>query len=164
MDADCLIKLTKAGAKEAVLSAMEVCIPLAVKREAVDAGKASGYADASVIEENINKGKLRAIAQRKGTGHAARSIRAMVLHGGEKELLSLYDEGGYHKVASDDGRFLKKLDALSIPYMTAATCILHLYHAKRATKSVARDLLERLKPSISEEEYSVHTVFLEGEP
>jgi hypothetical protein len=39
MDADCLIKLTKAGLKELVATRYSVSIPEPAKREVVDAGK-----------------------------------------------------------------------------------------------------------------------------
>ena len=42
MDADCLIKLTKAGLKELIAENATISIPETVKREVVDAGKIKG--------------------------------------------------------------------------------------------------------------------------
>ena len=53
MDADCLIKLTKAGLKEFICKQEKIVIPGTVKREVVDAGKSKGHPDAELIEENI---------------------------------------------------------------------------------------------------------------
>ena len=53
MDSDCLVKLTKAGAKEAVMREMEVYIPHLVKKETVDEAKKRGYQDASIIEKRV---------------------------------------------------------------------------------------------------------------
>ncbi|MEW6752396.1 MAG: hypothetical protein AB1505_15640 [Candidatus Latescibacterota bacterium] len=36
MDADCLIKLAKAGVKERICAAWQIAIPAAVRRETVD--------------------------------------------------------------------------------------------------------------------------------
>jgi len=58
MDADCLIKLTKAGLKGLVADKYEVFIPLAVKREVVDAGKAKVCPDAVIVEKNLAARKL----------------------------------------------------------------------------------------------------------
>lgn len=59
MDADCLVKLTKAGAKEAIVSAMEVHIPLLVKKETVDEAKKHGYQDAFIVEDNLDKKNIK---------------------------------------------------------------------------------------------------------
>lgn len=53
MDADCLIKLTKAGLKELVGRHDTVVIPSAVEKEVVDAGKAKGCTDAFIVEKNV---------------------------------------------------------------------------------------------------------------
>lgn len=53
MDADCLVKLVKAGAKEAVVSSMTVHIASLVKKETVDDARDKGYQDAGLIQENI---------------------------------------------------------------------------------------------------------------
>ena len=52
MDADCLIKLTKAGLKELVAKKDSVSIPEPVKREVVDAGKKKQCSDAIAVEKN----------------------------------------------------------------------------------------------------------------
>lgn len=157
MDSDCLVKLTKAGAKEAILSVLEVSIPPAVRREVVDEGRAGGYPDALVVEENIAKGRLKTV------GVSARKRKeGIVLSGGEKEVLSLFLEGRFHAVASDDSRFLKKLESLNVPYLTAAACIAYLSISGRTGRKKALDLLEKLRRHVSDDEYSVVRLFLEG--
>ena len=84
MDSDCLIKLTKAGAKEAVLLAMKVYIPYLVKKETVDEVKERGYQDAVTIEENIDKKALQVVKhRRKGFLKVPGTI-------GEMEVVALY--------------------------------------------------------------------------
>jgi hypothetical protein len=62
MDADCLIKLTKAGLKEAICPFCAIMMPQAVYREVVDAGKRKRCEDAFVVEKNISDGKIGVIA------------------------------------------------------------------------------------------------------
>ena len=99
MDADCLIKLTKSGIKEEACQSFAVAVPLKVKHEVVDAG--SGHPDADVVKRNIDAGLL---SVEKG-GKAS--------HGeGEREVLALYETGGYDCVCSDDRKFLRTLRAM----------------------------------------------------
>jgi hypothetical protein len=56
MDADCLIKLTKAGLKEQVCDAWEVVIPAVVRRETVE--QAPRVPDATRIKQNIAAGRI----------------------------------------------------------------------------------------------------------
>ena len=52
MDADCLIKLTRAGLKEFVCRQETLGIPVVVESEVVDAGKVKDCDDAYVVEKN----------------------------------------------------------------------------------------------------------------
>lgn len=155
MDSDCLVKLAKAGAKEDVIQGMEVFIPVLVKKETVDEAKKQGYEDAALIEGNIDKKGLR-IVKYKG-----KSFPAIPSAKGEKEVMSLYMEGGYDAVASDDRRFLRKLDAVKIPYLTPAACILYLFNSGKVEKTRASKLLDALKPYINSEEYFIARFYLE---
>ena len=58
MDADCLIKLTKAGLKDLVCKYFFIFIPAIVKMEVVDAGKQHQCSDAGIVEKNIQNGKI----------------------------------------------------------------------------------------------------------
>ncbi len=58
MDSDCLIKLTRAKAKEVVLRNIEVYIPPKVFEETVTIPKDEGYMDAFIIEDNKKNGLL----------------------------------------------------------------------------------------------------------
>lgn len=156
MDSDCLVKLTKAGAKEAVIQAMEVHIPYLVKKETVDEAKKQGYQDAFIIEENIDKKGLRLVK------HGETGFLAVPATKGEREVVSLYLTGGYDAIASDDKRFLKKLEAASIPYMTPTACIVYIYKSGKIAKTKVLDILEDMKPFISGEEYLITKFYLEG--
>jgi len=155
MDSDCLVKLTKAGAKEAIGSAMEVHVPPLVKKETVDEAKERGYQDAFIIEGNIDKKVLHVVKHRRKNPSAVSAVK------GEADVVSLYMDGGYDAVASDDQRFLKRLEAANIPYLTPAACLVYLHKSKRVKKSAAAEILESLKPFISSEEYAVAKLYLE---
>jgi len=157
MDSDCLVKLTKAGAKEVVMREMEVYIPHLVKKETVDDAKKRGYQDAFTIEKNIDKRVLQVVRHKEGASIFPASK-------GEKDVVSLYTSGGYDAVASDDRRFLKKLEAVNIPYLTPVTCIIYIYKKGRIVKSKALEIMEGIKPFISSEEYKIARFYLEGKP
>lgn len=155
MDSDCLVKLTKAGAKEAVAMAMEVYIPDLVKRETVDEVKGKGYQDAIIIEENIKKKFLRIVKSREDN-----SLSIPVTKG-EGEVVSLYLKGSYDVIASDDRKFLKKIEAANIPYLTPTACLVYLYKSGKNNKAEVLKMLEALKPLISSEEYVMSKFYLE---
>lgn len=157
MDSDCLVKLTKAEAKEAVIEHMEVYIPPLVKKETVDEAKERGYQDAFIIEENLANKGLR-IGKHKGKAGFAVPVAK-----GELEVVSLYLDGGYDAIASDDRRFLKKLDALGIPYLTPTACIIYLFKAGEIDKRKALNILDGLRPFVSYEEYMISRFYLERE-
>ena len=61
MDADCLIKITKAGLKELVANKDSVSIPEPVKREVVYADKKKQCSDAFAVEKNIESKMITVI-------------------------------------------------------------------------------------------------------
>lgn len=156
MDSDCLVKLTKGGAKEVVVRAMEVHIPEVVKKETVDEGKERGYQDSLVIEENINNKGLRVVKHREKGTMTFPAVK------GEAEVLSLYLNGGYDAVASDDRRFLKRLEAGNIPFLTPTACVIYLYRIGNIEKSDFVKMLEKMRPFISSEEYMMSKIYVEG--
>lgn len=156
MDADCLIKLARAGAKEPVMSAMEVHVPPLVKKEAVDDAKIRGFQDAVVIEENINRGAVRVVEHRGKKTPVLSAIK------GETAVVALYERGGYDAVASDDRKFIKKLETAHIPYLTPAACLVYLTKTGRLGAAKTLELLDSLGPFISRDEYSVAKLYLEA--
>lgn len=157
MDSDCLVKLTKAEAKEVVIEHMEVHIPPLVKRETVDEAKERGYQDAFIIEENLARNGLH-IGK-----HKRKASFAVPVAKGESEVVSLYLDGGYDAIASDDRRFLKKLEVLGIPYLTPSACIIYLFKARKIDRHKALNILEGIRPFVSDEEYMISRFYLERE-
>lgn len=155
MDSDCLVKLTKSGAKEIVAASMEVHIPYLVKMETVDDVKERGYQDTLMIEENIEKNILHVVR------HRGTPPRTVTVSKGEEDVVSLFLKGGYDAIASDDRRFLKKLEAANIPYLTPCACILYLYYIGSTGRPGALELLEGLRQFVGSEEYEISKLYLE---
>lgn len=158
MDADCLVKLTKAGMKEAVLAVFETTIPLLVQKETVEEAKKHGHQDAFIIEDNIRKHLLRVVK----AGH--QRATDLPVSKGEAEVMSLYLGGGYAAVASDDKRFLNKLESAGIPYLTSAICVVYLYRRGKVSRKGVLEMLNRLRPFISGDEYEIARYSVEGMP
>ncbi len=150
MDADCLIKLTKAGIKERVCQAFSICIPRRVKEEVVDGGKAKALPDAVIIDDNIANGRIKVVA--------AQGSKKVV---GEQEAVALFQGGGFEAIGSDDKQFIRQLKLFGIPYLTPATCIA-IMHKQGILKSMdALKSLEELASHISESEYHTVRLFIE---
>jgi hypothetical protein len=147
MDADCLIKLTKAGLKERVCEVFSLCIPHRVKEEVVDNGKVKQLPDAVMIDENIARGRIKVFASR-----GKNKID------GEQEAVALFRNGGFDAIGSDDKQFIRQLKLFGIPYFTPATCIAIMYKQGTMKSIDALKGLDDLAPHISESEY--HTVKL----
>ena len=152
MDSDSLIKLTKARAKEIVLKNTEAYIPPKVFEEVVKIPKEEGYPDAFLIEENLEKGLL-AIREFEEDQHIEEMITRLGIGSGEADVFRLYKSGGFDVISSDDGRFLKIIDALDVPYMTPSALVIYLLNKKMLSRADAKTYINNLKEMISDEEY-----------
>jgi len=148
MDADCLIKITKAGLKEALCRKDEVVIPLIVKLEVVDAGKAKGCADADAVEKNIQNGLICLFES------SPRNRK------GDQALIDSFNRERYDWVATDDTKLIRILRASNIPFILPALMIYSLYERGQIDQIMALDWLERLSAFISEEEYSMAVLLI----
>jgi len=138
MDSDVLIKITKTGSKEIIVSLLEVIIPERVHEETVIESKDSP--DARTIQENINEGKIQVSGS---PGHDK----------GEIEALRLYRSGGFALIASDDKKFLNHLEKFNIPYLTSSSLIVYLFYKKTLTKEDTIKYIDSLKVHISKDQY-----------
>ena len=148
-DADCLIKLTKAGLKEDVCQHFQLMIPVAVEREVVDAGKAKGWPDADSIEKNIRKDLLK-VTKEKASGRI----------GGDQTLVEISQKGRYDIVATD-AKLVRILRSAGIPFIIPGLLIYSLFRKGEIGVDVALNWLERLSPFVSNEEYSTVRLLLE---
>jgi len=152
LDADSLIKLTKAKVKEIVLKNMEAYIPPKVFEETVEIPKEEGYPDAFLIDENLKKGLL-AVEKIKENKEAEAMIAKLRMRGGEADVFRLYKSGDFDVVSSDDGKFLEMLDGLNVPYITPSALIVFLFKKKVLSREDAESYINNLKEMISDEEY-----------
>lgn len=127
------------------------------KKETVDETRGRDYQDALLIEENIKKETLYVAKLMANI-----SFPTVPVTKGEREVVSLYLEGKYDAIASDDKRFLKKLEAANIPFLTPAACVVYIFKKGRIKMLNALEMLEKLKPFIAIEEYMIAKFYLEG--
>lgn len=151
MDADCLIKLTKAGLKELVTDRCSVYIPAAVVREVVDAGKEKGCPDAFVVEENIGHGRLAVVGADVGWMT------------GDEALPRLFSTDKFTVVASDDAKLLRRLRTGNIPCLLPAVLLYRFQREGLLSREQALDSLERLSGHISLDEYGTVRLLMEGD-
>ena len=152
LDADSLIKLTKAKAKEIILKNMEAYIPPKVFEETVEIPKEEGYPDAFLIDENLKKGLL-AVEKIEENKEAEALITKLRIRGGEADVFRLYKSGDFDVVSSDDGKFLEMLDGLNVPYITPSALVIFLFKKKVLSREDAESYINNLKEMISDEEY-----------
>jgi len=153
MDADCLIKLTKAGLKEFICQNEKIVIPGIVKREVVDAGKSKGHPDAQLVEENIRHG-LITVVKEVTLNHVK----------GDQALVAMFKRGRYTAVATDDAKLIRILRATEIPFVLPALLIYSIYCRGLIGQAKGLNWLDKLSPFINEEEYSVTKLLLEERP
>jgi len=149
MDADCLIKLTKAGLKELVGAKDTIIIPEIVKKEVVDSGKLKGCADAYVVEKNIGK-KMIAIIETSSNYTE-----------GDQALIALFQKNEYDAVATDDKKLTRLLKTYSIPFILPGLIIYQLFTNDLIDKKTALRSLKQLADFISEDEFSTVRLLME---
>ncbi len=147
MDADCLIKLTKAQIKEDVCTAFEIVIPTKVHKEIMV--NSSSHPECSIIQANIDNEKLKEIT------------KPDITNKGEESVLAVYRGGGYDAVASDDKRFIKKIRILGVPFITPAVFILLLVKERHITVDQGFIKLENLSYMVSNDETAIVKLKLE---
>lgn len=148
MDADCLIKLTKSKLKELVCKNFSVAIPQLVKEEITYNDRE--HLDAVIISENIEN-KLITL-----------NTMSFSSKKGEDAIFSIFQQGGYDAICSDDKRFIKRLRFFDIPYITSAVFIALLLKRHKLTIEDAQEKLDCLSPFVSDEEYNVIRAILEN--
>lgn len=160
MDADCLIKLTKGGAKDDVSLCVEIIIPEVVKVEAVDQGKEGGYPDSLEIERNIRKGKIR-VERICEAGEVQLIAETLRLSEGEVKIYSMFHRGEVLAIASDDQKFMRKMEEIDVPCITPTALIIHTWRRGAIDRERALGLLQRISAYVSEEEYVLSKLEIE---
>ena len=149
MDADCLIKFTKAGLKELVCRQDTIIIPAIVKSEVVDAGKANDCDDAFVVENNISKNLISILT------HIPDYTK------GDSALIDLFPMGHYDAVATDDAKLISRLKTFGIPFILPSLIIFRFLNEGLITKNKAKQALNQLAEFISDDEFSTVRLLME---
>lgn len=150
LDADCLIKLTKAGLKEDVCKAFEIAIPHLVMEEVVFRGKSKGLPDAILVDRNVKDRLIKVRGERDEKSNS-----------GEKEAMKLFKNGGFDAIGSDDKKFIKVLRLFNIPYITPAVFVALMLKRGDLPQSEAIKKLNVLSEYISDNEYFAVKIFIE---
>ncbi|MBI3016158.1 MAG: hypothetical protein HYY65_14100 [Candidatus Tectomicrobia bacterium] len=150
MDADCLIKLTKAGLKESIGKHVAIVIPEMVQREVVEAGKDKGYPDAALVERNIAAGLIQITG--KSSSHRS----------GDDALVTVFQGEEYDAVATDDRKLTRILKAANVPFILPGLILYSLKQQGLMNQETALRSLDQLAPFISNDEYSTVRLLLEG--
>jgi len=150
MDADCLIKLTKAGIKESVCRNNAVNIPSIVVREVVDVGKTKGCADAFAVEENISLFLISIIHDERVNYKT-----------GDQAVVDLFTFEKFDAVATDDAKLIRKLKTLGIPVLLPGLILYLSYKQGVINKEKSFRALDQLEPFISDDEYSTVRLLME---
>ncbi len=149
MDADCLIKLTKAGLKELIAENADISIPETVKREVVDAGKTKGCADAFAVEQNIEFGIIDVIES------------PLDYTKGDHALVAFFKNEKYDAVATDDAKLTRNLKAHGIRFILPGLIVYQLRKEGRVNSITTLWALDQLAEFISEDEFSMTRLLLE---
>ncbi|MBI4148432.1 hypothetical protein HY490_04030 [Candidatus Woesearchaeota archaeon] len=152
-DADSLIKLTKAGAKETVVRHLRVIIPAQVKREVVD--EARGKPDSTLIERNIRDSHMQVIAPNIQNKQLESEISELHLLGGEEDLYRLSCVHPYDFISSDDQKFLRVLQVVGKKAITPSTIVVLLFLRNNISRHDAQSFLNNLRVYVSDEEYDL---------
>ena len=149
MDADCLIKLTKAGLKELVVLKCDVFIPQPVKREVVDAGIKKECSDAFAVEKNIESKSITVIDS------------PATLEKGDQALIALYKKEAHDAVATDDVRLAHQLKSLNIPFMLPGLILYRLLKDGKTDYKTTARALQQLSEYISDDEFATVRLLME---
>lgn len=149
MDADCLIKITKAGLKEFIADHYDIIIPSIVEFEVVNAGLVKGHSDAGIVRENIIQGLIKI-------------HRTPTSPNGDDALVNSFASSKCQAVATDDRKLARTLKSNNIPYMLPALLIYQLCKNKKMNATEAKKKLNKLKPYISLDELNAVKILLEA--
>ncbi len=92
----------------------------------------------------------------------ARSLSSTALPTGDQALIATFHRGGYEVIATDDARLIRILRSAGIPFMVSALLIYALHTKGTIDQKTALDWLDKLSVFVSDEEYAVTKLLLEG--
>ena len=154
LDNDCLIKLTKAGALDALVKSATCFVPKEVFEEVVIVGKRLLYKDAEEISRIVEQGRIQIVT--------VMYQPHLTLGKGEVAAKELAKKVRSDVVLSDDQRLLNELESEGIAFMNSAHAIVWLKETKAVTRDEALMMIKRLSPFISEGSHQTAITMLGG--
>jgi len=154
VDSDALIKLTRAGMKELLVSTFSVCVPTAVAAETT--AMIARYADAMTIRQNLDRGLLNVVPL-PGTP----CPELVLFRGGDRDVVHCALAGGFAAVVTDDACLLEKLRTLGVSVTVPAAMIIAVGRKRRMPAEEVLAYLGALQPYISEDEYTTYRLIME---
>ena len=110
-----------------------------------------GLPDADAVERNIHNG-LISLVEGALPGYPK----------GDQALIVSFKRGNYGAIATDDGKLIRILRAADIPFILPGLLIYLLYKKDVIDRVNGLNWLEKLSAFISEDEYSMTKLLLEG--
>jgi rRNA-processing protein FCF1 len=148
MDADCIIKITRAGYKEMTMETFNISLPEAIKREVIDQGESRS--ESTKIGENIRLNKVRI-------------VKSNIVDNGDDALVEVFHRGSYAFIATDDKRLISRLTNVGIPCVVPGLLLYYLFKSGKIDREEALRKLEKLSRSVSADEFQiVRFLLLEG--
>ena len=148
MDADCIIKITRAGFKEMTMETFDISIPEAIRREVIDQGESRS--ESTMIGENIRLNKVRI-------------VRGRIEDNGDDALVEAFHRGNYDFISTDDRRLISRLTNVGIPCVVPGLLLYQLFKSGKIDREEALRKLEKLANSVSADEYQiVRFLLMEG--
>ncbi|MBT9585039.1 hypothetical protein IV102_16975 [bacterium] len=157
VDADAIIKLTKAGLKEIVVTTFITVIPRVVEQEVVREGKLAGFHDAVQVGDNIDLGRLEVAEP-----IADEPVQAALFHCGDRAIVSHALLGGFAAVVTDDSALLHRLKQLGVSATVPAAIVVAVGRRRKLPSAEVVHLLDLLAPHISRDEYTTYQLLVEG--
>ena len=121
----------------------EVMIPPLVYEETVKEGKKTGHADAILIEEIINRGKIKVRKVKKK--QLIKKANNFNIQRGEAEAIALYWQEQAGRIASDDDNVRNKKELLEINLIGTPTILLALFQNKKIDMDKLKDSINELR-------------------
>lgn len=122
----------------------EVAMSGEVYRETIEEPKKLGYEDATMIEREVKKGKIK-VKSCRGGSMVKKLMRDFNMMKGEAETLVLAIEEKADLIATDDYQCIKAAKMLELPFTQAIALIVTLYENKKIEKNKALEVIEKLK-------------------
>ena len=141
-DSSSLILLAKSDMIKYVLEKNIIVIPKSIYEETVDKGKLKGFEDSYIIENYIQKSKIKIAEPSNNTKEIVEKL--CNLHLGERDVIALAIDKKL-KVLCDDKKGRNACEVFGLEAVTALNILNDLFDRKRISKKMALTILLKLQ-------------------